>query len=256
MVAACALYLFAKNKIKAEYRQAVKNIVPIFILAFLGLFVSNYLIYLSLHSASAMNVAIINSSLPAIVVLVGLMLRIQKTNKKELAGVFISTIGVLVICTEGHLMLVTTVCQEQGNLIALLCNLSWALYIILLKKLKPTNMGSVSFLFYCAVATVIISSPFMFMQFIKNDMMTLNIINISAVLTTGLGVSVLAYLCYNFSIEKLGSNKASSFMHMIPVVTIILAFFFLEEEIKLFHIVGIVLVFFGVRTVLGNQKNA
>src|ERR1700761_4419323 len=58
--------------------------------------------------------------------------------------------------------------------------------------------------------------------------------------------STLAYLFFNRGIALIGPNRASPFLHLVPVFGSVMAIVLLGEQPKLFHLIGYVLVLSGV----------
>ena len=57
---------------------------------------------------------------------------------------------------------------------------------------------------------------------------------------------MLAYLCFNRGVQLIGANRAAPFLHLVPVFGSAMAILLLGEELKLFHVIGYVLVLAGV----------
>ena len=62
----------------------------------------------------------------------------------------------------------------------------------------------------------------------------------------GLGASAFCFAAWNIACEKLGTVRATVGIYLIPVVTIIFAFFALGEKISLMGAVGAVLTIAGL----------
>jgi drug/metabolite transporter (DMT)-like permease len=58
--------------------------------------------------------------------------------------------------------------------------------------------------------------------------------------------SALAYMFLNRGIALIGPNRASPFLHLVPVFGSAMAILLLGEEPHLFHLAGYVLVLAGV----------
>ena len=58
--------------------------------------------------------------------------------------------------------------------------------------------------------------------------------------------SVLALLLWNKGVAEVGPNKAGFFIHLNPVYSIILAYFFLGETLEGYHYPGMVLIVIGL----------
>ena len=62
----------------------------------------------------------------------------------------------------------------------------------------------------------------------------------------GLGASAFCFAAWNIACEKLGTVRATVGIYLIPVVTIIFAFFALGEKISLMGAIGAVLTIAGL----------
>ena len=51
---------------------------------------------------------------------------------------------------------------------------------------------------------------------------------------------------WNYAIRNMGAIRAGQYIHLIPAFTVIMALIFLDEALRQFHIVGIVLVTIGL----------
>ena len=58
--------------------------------------------------------------------------------------------------------------------------------------------------------------------------------------------SIIAYLCYNRSIELIGPNRAALTAHMLPLFAAILAVIFLDESLHFHHLAGAAAVLVGI----------
>jgi drug/metabolite transporter (DMT)-like permease len=58
--------------------------------------------------------------------------------------------------------------------------------------------------------------------------------------------STLAYLFFNRGIALIGPNRAAPFFHLVPVFGSAMAILLLGEELRLFHLIGYLLVLAGV----------
>ncbi|GAB4298268.1 MAG: DMT family transporter [Marinilabiliales bacterium] len=62
----------------------------------------------------------------------------------------------------------------------------------------------------------------------------------------GVFSSSVAFICFTYSISKIGVSKTSVFSNFIPVVTLIYAYFFVNESITWMKVTGMLVVIFGV----------
>jgi len=69
---------------------------------------------------------------------------------------------------------------------------------------------------------------------------------VAAPLYTGCFASAAAYWCWNRGAEMVGANRAGFTTYLMPAFTTVLAVLLLDEEVHLFHAIGIVAILFGV----------
>ncbi len=68
--------------------------------------------------------------------------------------------------------------------------------------------------------------------------------------------TVIAYMCYNRTVELIGANKAGLVSYVLPVVGTFLAWLLLDEQFALYHAVGIALIVVGVLFATRSKKEA
>ena len=64
--------------------------------------------------------------------------------------------------------------------------------------------------------------------------------------------SILAFFSWNKGVLIIGPNKASLFLHLIPVFSSIWAISFLNEKFAFFHLIGVFFILTGI--ILSNIK--
>jgi drug/metabolite transporter (DMT)-like permease len=64
---------------------------------------------------------------------------------------------------------------------------------------------------------------------------------------------VLAYRFWNSALRKVSANKAGIFLYLVPVYTSVTSILFLKESLKMFQILGSLLIFAGVMLVTRSQ---
>jgi drug/metabolite transporter (DMT)-like permease len=56
----------------------------------------------------------------------------------------------------------------------------------------------------------------------------------------------VGYIFWNRGVAEVGSNVAGIFMHLMPLFGALLAWAFLGERIRLFHVAGMALILAGI----------
>ena len=73
-----------------------------------------------------------------------------------------------------------------------------------------------------------------------------SVASVGTVLGLAVFPGVLAMLMWNYAIRNMGAIRAGQYIHLIPAFTVVMALIFLDEALRQFHIVGIVLVTIGL----------
>ena len=64
--------------------------------------------------------------------------------------------------------------------------------------------------------------------------------------------STVAFFSWNKGVSIIGPNRASLFLHLIPVFSAIWAVSFLNEKFAFFHVIGVLFILSGI--ILSNIK--
>src|SRR5262249_58590187 len=84
----------------------------------------------------------------------------------------------------------------------------------------------------------------------------LSLLTIAAALYVSIFPSSLAFAAWNRGVELIGPNKWGPSLHLAPLYTALLAGIFLGEDLKLFHVAGLLLILTGVSLASGRTSAA
>ena len=73
-----------------------------------------------------------------------------------------------------------------------------------------------------------------------------HLVHAVAMLAVALFSSVLAYIFWNRGVEAVGPQVAGLFVHLMPVFGVLLAWIFLGERLRPYHVAGIALILIGI----------
>ena len=116
-------------------KEIILNNLPLLLflaLTSVGLF--NSFTYLSLVHTQVINASLFNTAIPAIIILLCFIFKIEKTNKYQILGLIISVLGILSIITKLNLEILLSLSFNKGDLIMIGGVISWGLYSSFLKK--------------------------------------------------------------------------------------------------------------------------
>lgn len=236
---------FAIKPLKSQLGLIRSHWKIISLLAIFSVTIFNSFIYLALHSTLAVNAILVNAMTPIFIVLFSWIGFKDRITILQTFGVIISFFGLLWIISNGNLGNLMPVQFARGDLWTLFAAVSWALYTILLRK-KPDKLNPICFLASIIVIGLLFLFPFYLWEIHTGAIIKLTMTSVISVLYVAIFPSVLAYMFWNKAVEIIGATKAGIFIHLMPVFGAIMAYIFLGERLRSYHIAGICLIFSGI----------
>ena len=90
-----------------KYKDTILSNVPLlFFLGFTSVGLFNSFTYLSLVYTQVINASLFNTAIPAIIILLCFLFKVEKTNKFQIFGLIISVVGILAIITKLNLNII------------------------------------------------------------------------------------------------------------------------------------------------------
>jgi drug/metabolite transporter (DMT)-like permease len=162
-------------------------------------------------------------------------------------GFVIAYIGVILIVTRMDLSVIMSSDYNLGDILLLIGTLCFGLYNVLIRRYKfsfdSQNMKLLYIFMYGNFALLV----WLLFDWQVNDLKwSFSFKDMISILILSLGASVLAYVFFNDGIKKIGASKASSFINLVPIITIVLSLVVLGERPSFSQIVGSVVILFGV----------
>jgi drug/metabolite transporter (DMT)-like permease len=121
----------------------------------------------------------------------------------------------------------------------------WGVYSTLLKR-RPPELTQLPLLTATVVVGLVAMLPLVLWQAAQGIVVTPTLENTLGLLYVGIFASVLAFLCWNGGIARLGPNRGATFIHLIPIFGALLSILFLGEQVAAYHLLGATLVFAGI----------
>jgi drug/metabolite transporter (DMT)-like permease len=200
--------------------------------------------YLGLQYTSALNVSVLNSLVPVLIVAAGALVFRDRIAVAQIVGIMASLIGVLAIVTRGSPEALIALEVSRGDLIILLNMAIFAVYAACL-RLRP-QVHWLSFMFMLAVISTVATFPFFVWESLAGFTFQPTLRTAIAVAYVSIFPSVLAFAAWNRGVEVIGANRAGPFLHLIPIFTAALGYLLLGEALAAYHVVGFALILTGV----------
>ncbi|HEX2537127.1 MAG TPA: DMT family transporter [Pseudolabrys sp.] len=200
--------------------------------------------YVGLQYTTALNVSVLNSLVPVLIVATSAALFRDRISPMQLAGIVVSSLGVLTIIGRGSLDVLERLAFNWGDLIILFNMLVFAIYAACLRLRPP--MHWLSFIFVFAVLSVVMTLPFAVLEFVQGERFKADWETIAAIGYVSIFPSVIAFAAWNRGVELIGANRSGPFLHLVPVYTAIFGSALLGEHLAAFHVAGFALILAGV----------
>ena len=211
----------------------LKNLPLLFFLSLTSVGLFNSFTYLALVHTQVINASLFNTAIPAIIILLCFIFKIEKTNKFQIFGLILAVFGILSIITKLNLDILLSLNFNKGDLIMIGGVVTWGLYSAFLKRKKFILPLLTLVHVLCSFGLIFILPQFLFEfsqgQFIKLD---LNLIYILTFLA--LFPSIGSYYCWAGAVSIIGANRAGIFLSLIPLFSTIMAIFFLTNNLNFF----------------------
>ena len=204
----------------------------------------NSLLYTATQTTTALNCSLMQSLMPAAIILCSFLLDRERIGLQQGAGVLLCSFGAVWIVMQGKLMSISSVKLVSGDLWMLLAIFCYALYSTLLPrrpKIHPLSFLTITIM----LGTLMLIPPFLIELQIKGPP-TASISVLTGILYVAIFPSIAAYLCWNRGIEMVGANRAGLFINLIPVFAAGMAILFLGEKLQNYHFAGILMVLAGM----------
>jgi drug/metabolite transporter (DMT)-like permease len=229
---------------RQDWSRVVKSWKIMCVLSILGVSFFNTMLYTAVHTTTAINGAMIQTAMPAVIILATLVMFKEKVSALQIMGVAICIFGAFIVILRGRWDTLLGMSFASGDILMLGAVILYALYSALLRR-RPA-VHPLSFLLYTFGLGILFLLPLYIWELAGNATMNLNHRVILSILYVAVFPSIVAYFCWNRGVEVLGANRTGLFINLIPVFASVLAILFLGESLQAFHFFGMSLIFGGM----------
>ena len=229
-----------------------KDILPIFILGFFGVMVYHLGLNYGEQYISPSAASLIIATIPIYVVILATIILNEKIKITKLFGIIIALVGVIIISIWGKKNISIEIDYIFAAFAVLLAAIMGALYTIAGKKLLERYNG-LSLTVYAMLLGSIGLIPFVFISpTVIDEISTMSTTAWIAVLFLGIFSTVVGYVIWYVALEMKTASSVSVYLYAIPVLSTIISYFFLGDEITYFFVLGGIFVILGL--ILVNMK--
>ena len=229
----------------------IKNFKFIFLLGLSSVFLYSALTYKALNYTQVINASLFNTAVPATIILVCFLLKIEKTNIFQLSGLLISTLGILAIVTKLDLNILLSLDFNKGDLLMIVAIISWGVYSALLKK-RNFEISLLALVQITCTFGLIMLAPAFLVELNQGQSVDMNLNLFYILLYVAIFPSIGSYYCWSGAVSIIGANRAGIFLSLIPLFSTLFAIILFDEKFLFFHLIGTILIILGL--FLSNRK--
>lgn len=235
--------LLLKNE--SNWRIEKKDLKTLGILSLTGMVGYHVFFFLSLRYTSPVNSALIAATNPCITTLLSVVFLKNKISTKNIFAIVLAFVGVVLITIDGDFSKLINLKFNKGDLLMLIGVFFLATYAIISKK-AGVNYSPLKITSYVFLICTIITLPLMISEKPWLTIGSTTIKGWSSIVYMAIFASVIGYLFQQISIKKIGPSKTSLYMNLVPLFSMVLAFFVLGDKITFVNVIAALFIILGV----------
>jgi len=244
IVALAILLPFAATPLRRDWPKVRQKLPLLAMLGIVGFTCFNAAMYSALTLTSAVNVSIEQGAIPLVIIVLNFLLFRVKATGLQLAGFFLSLVGVGLTASHGDLLRLTALDINFGDLLMLFAVVVYGIYTIAL-RFKP-DVHWLTMITVLATAALVSSVPLLIWEYATDSLIMPDLTGWAIVVYTAVLPSALAQVFYIRGNELIGANRAGLFVNLVPIFGTLLSILVLGEDFRLYHAAALVLVFCGI----------
>jgi len=243
-IASLILLPFAWPYLRRDWPAIRANLGILSVLGVIGTTGYAVLAYWGLQYTQAINGLLIQCTMPIVIGITTYFLVGDRLNARQLAGIAVSFLGVVLILLRGDIDVLHSISFNQGDIWFVAATVVFAFYSPLTRK-RPA-MHPMSFLAITAITGTLLIFPLYVWEAMAVGAPAFDASTLVVVLYLAIFPSIVAYMCFNRAVQLIGPNPVAALYPLIVVFGAALAMVFLGERPEWYHLIGTVLIVGGV----------
>ncbi|WP_417669435.1 DMT family transporter [Roseibium sp.] len=244
LIVSAVMVLLTFRQLKVEWDIVRPNLGKMTLMAIFGFTAFNTLFYIAAHRTTAVNLGIIQGSMP-VLVLIGAVLTLGvRVRLLQVLGILLTLSGVATVAAQGNINLLLNLSVNPGDGIMLIASLFYAGYTLSLRN-RPKVSGLVFFT-VLSITAAITSLPGFVYEVQSGDLQWPTTFGWGVIFYIALFPSCLAQIFFMRGVEIIGPARAGVFLNLVPIFAAVLAILILGEPFHIHHAVALALVLGGI----------
>ena len=201
--------------VRAHWPHIKGRLPGIVLMAALGFTGFNVLFYMAGHYTSALNIGILQGSMPAMVMLGAYFAHGTRVSLLQMAGVLITMLGVVVVATHGEPLSLAEMQLNIGDLLILASCVLYAFYTVALRN-RPQMPGPAFFTLLALIAALT-SVPLVVFEALNTGLKVPTPAGFLVTVFIAIFPSCLAQLFMMRGVDLIGPGHAGVYVNLVPV---------------------------------------
>ena len=233
-----------KDYIKENYKLFL-------VLGVTSITIFNSIVYYSLNFTQVISGVLMISTIPVMIMFISSILKIERTNIFQILGVLFSFTGVILIITKANLEILKNLDFNKGDITMVIAMFSWALYSTLLKK-QTYKLSQLSLLQVIISFGLLFLIPIYFIEYQLGFRIQLEKPFVMILSYVVLFPGLASFILWIKGISLIGANRSGVFLHLMPILSAIMAMIIFDEKFMFYHVLGAMFILTGI--ILSNRK--
>lgn len=238
------LIVIARDNIVRDWPVLRRHLPFLCLMGSCGFTAFNALFYVAGHYTTAINIGILQGSIPIFVLLGSLLVLRQPISLVQGSGVAVTLLGVVIVASRGDLGELLATSVNRGDLFMLIACFFYAAYSIGLSR-RP-NVSALGFFAIVAAIAWLASLPLIAIETYQQGWTAPTPTGWLLALMVTLLPSLIAQIFFIQGVSLIGASRAGVFVNLVPVFASIMAVIFLREAFQMYHALALMLVLGGI----------
>jgi len=248
------LFIFNFKYLIKNYRIIKQESKKSFFLGLMGCGVCGIFPYMAGSSTTIVNMGILYTSSPIFIILISYFFYKDKINILQFAGLLFCLLGVFSVILKGDINLLLELKFAPGDFWMLGAALGWAIYTVMLFQWKSElsffpRLTLISFFGFVSIL------PFYFIEHTYFEKALINKEFYYWISFAALSPGIIAFSLYTLTIKYLGPSTTGFTLYLYTIYGAFYGILFFSEILENYHLIGTILVFFGIYLVRRKNKN-
>ena len=204
----------------------------------------NGLFYWAANFTTAINLGIVQSTIPAFILLGGYLFFAEGINKRQFVAMCATLVGSIVVVSRGDVGVLLALTLNPGDVLMMTACIFYATYTLGLRR-RP-QMGAFVMMWFIAVASWVATIPLVLLEAALGYTRMPGWQGWLVLGYVALVPSFLSQVFFIRGVDLIGTARAGLYANLVPVFAALLGVILLGETPYAYHAIALLLVFAGI----------